>query len=265
MCPHHRRLVLAMVKRRLAEGLPTLLVATQLVEAGVDVSFPEVWRALAPADSLQQAGGRANRNGELAAGGLVVVFDPLEGRRPPEYERACGLTVKHFGPDGAKLDDQAVLARYYRELYDDLQLDHRPLDWSKANAGPWVQRNRENLDFVAVVDGPRNDTGVRDRKKAFRMILDESMPVVVTDPEHNDTIEALLGELAAGATSAALALRRLQPWIVQLRSTTALSPGVTALIDPVVGDLGRWQGIYDWDPDTCRGMGLDEEDMDVVI
>ncbi len=266
MCPQHRRQVLAVVKSRLTAGLPTLLVSTQLIEAGVDVSFPVVWRALAPADSLQQAGGRANRNGELREGGLVVVFDPQDGKRPAEYERACALTVKYFGPHGAKLDDQAMLASYYRELYEDLQLDYRRADRSKDNVGQIVQANREDLDYFAVADGPLDiATGARNRKKAFRMILDESVPVVVPDAEHEATLEALLADLAAGTTSAGAALRMLQPWIVQLGERTASAPSVSALISPVVGDLGRWNGIYDWDPNTCRGVGLDENEIDLVI
>jgi len=267
LCPEHRRAVLAVVVARLRAGLRTCVIATQLVEAGVDLSFPVVWRALAPADSLQQAGGRANRNGEREQG-LVVVFDPADGRRPAEYDRACQLTVKHFGPDGAALDDQKALARYYRELYRDLQLDHRPRDWSKANAGQVIQRNRERLDFRAVTDGPYIDISqskARNPKKAFRMIVEETTPVVVTGHDVTGQIEVLLADLAAGTVRAGAALRALQPWIIQLRTNTAARPDVSALIGPVVGDLGRWNGTYDWDSDSCRGVGLDENGFDSVF
>ncbi|QLY33940.1 CRISPR-associated helicase Cas3' [Nocardia huaxiensis] len=242
MCPQHRRAVLKVVTDRLREGLPTLVVATQLVEAGVDLSFPVVWRALAPADSIQQAGGRANRSGEFASGGTVVVFDPADGRRPADYELACALTVKYFGPGGAELDDQGALGRYYRELYSDLQLDHCPLDRSKAPAGQVIQQHREKLDYLAVSEGPLLDPGrsaKRDAKLAFRMIPDDSAPVVVVDHEEAEHVESLLAELVAGTIKAGAALRQLQPWIVQLRNTIASKPEVAALMDDVVGESPR--------------------------
>src|SRR5207248_1219745 len=61
MCPVHRRDVLNRVQESLASGVPVTLVSTQLIEAGVDLDFPVVFRALAPAEALQQAAGRANR------------------------------------------------------------------------------------------------------------------------------------------------------------------------------------------------------------
>src|SRR5690606_10761578 len=79
MCPEHRQRTLRSVRQRLVRGERVLLVSTQLVEAGVDVDFPVVFRALAPADSLLQAAGRANREGQLASGGRVIFFDPCDG------------------------------------------------------------------------------------------------------------------------------------------------------------------------------------------
>jgi CRISPR-associated endonuclease/helicase Cas3 len=76
MCPAHRRAVLAQVKDRLAQRQPCRLVATRVIEAGVDVDFPSVWRSLAGIDSLAQAAGRCNRNDELQNGEFVV-FEPV--------------------------------------------------------------------------------------------------------------------------------------------------------------------------------------------
>src|SRR5262249_46785881 len=65
MAARHRRDVLGAVRDRLERGDPVAVVSTQLIEAGVDVDFPVVFRAWAPADSLQQAAGRANRGARL--------------------------------------------------------------------------------------------------------------------------------------------------------------------------------------------------------
>ena len=63
-CARHRKDLLAQIRARLKQGLPTLVISTQLIEAGVDVSFASVIRFLAGLDSIAQASGRCNRNGE---------------------------------------------------------------------------------------------------------------------------------------------------------------------------------------------------------
>ncbi|MCX2952712.1 helicase-related protein [Lentzea sp. NEAU-D7] len=68
MRPRHRKQALTCIRTLLADGKPVLLVSTQLVKVGVDVDFPVMFRALAPAKSLQQAAGRANREGRHLAG-----------------------------------------------------------------------------------------------------------------------------------------------------------------------------------------------------
>ncbi|MET7769290.1 CRISPR-associated helicase Cas3' [Nocardia sp. NPDC005366] len=267
MCPAHRRAVLAMVQTRLTAGRSIVLVSTQLVEAGVDLSFPVVWRALAPADSLQQAAGRANRHGEHSQG-VVVVFDPAQGHRPADYAQACALTTRMFGPHGAQLDDQAALADYYGQLYNDLGLDRRSRSYTTTPVGQLIQQHREDLDFRAVTDGPLFNAAsgtARDRKKAFRMIDQDSVPIVIDDQQHRHEIDPLLADLAAGNIRAGLALRKLQPWTVQLRTDLARRSEIAALIQPVAGDLGRWQGTYDWTQSTARGVGLDEADMTTIF
>lgn len=74
--PEHRRKVLDEIKRRLKSNQPVLCVSTQLIEAGVDISFASVIRFLAGLDSIAQSAGRCNRHGELGGRGRVVVINP---------------------------------------------------------------------------------------------------------------------------------------------------------------------------------------------
>jgi CRISPR-associated helicase Cas3/CRISPR-associated endonuclease Cas3-HD len=133
LCAYHRRAVLDDVRARLKNDELCRLISTQCVEAGVDVDFPIVCRALAPLDAIAQAAGRCNREGRLAdsAGnrkmGEVRVFEPaIEGdyrKRYPtkSYYQAAEVTRTMLILAGAaKLDlnDPAVFRDYYHRLYD---------------------------------------------------------------------------------------------------------------------------------------------------
>jgi CRISPR-associated endonuclease/helicase Cas3 len=113
-CPAHRKLELAKIRLRLEQGLPTLCVSTQLIEAGVDVDFGAVIRFMAGIDSIAQAAGRCNRNGRPEPG-LVHIVNPR-----PEDERLDMLPDIATGRDIAPrvLDDyRNNPARYDDNLF----------------------------------------------------------------------------------------------------------------------------------------------------
>ena len=128
LCAEHRRAVLDQVRTRLLTGTPCRLISTQCVEAGVDVDFPRVYRAMAPLEAIAQAAGRCNREGRMNAAGRlgeVIVFRPgedEEGRRAYPtfaYYQAAQVTqtlFKRLG--GLDINAPATYRAYYQNLYD---------------------------------------------------------------------------------------------------------------------------------------------------
>lgn len=124
LCPGHRLAVVEEIKRRQAAGLDCLVVATQCIEAGVDLDFDVMYRAVAPLEGIIQAAGRCNRNGRLPHGGRVVVFEP-EGKRiyPDDaYGKAAGV-VSHLWAEQGDLDisDPELIRTYYTKLFHEME------------------------------------------------------------------------------------------------------------------------------------------------
>ncbi|CCH29336.1 CRISPR-associated helicase/endonuclease Cas3 [Actinosynnema sp. NPDC047251] len=224
MCSRHRLDVIKDIRKFLAEDVDVLVASTQLIEAGVDLDFPLLYRAMAPAEALLQAAGRCNRDGRLGhEGGLVVVFDPREPGRPPTYELPLHETRIHFGPGRAQPDDLAALRRYFPALYESL---------GPEALGHAVVTAREEWDFVRTAE-------------LFRMIADDTVPVLVDytpakDPVQRTRADRVVTALKAGNPVSATEMRRLQPFLATV-PRTALSDN---RLVPLAGNLHRWTGPY---------------------
>lgn len=161
MCGQHRSQVIKQIRARLKNGIPTRVVSTQLVEAGVDVDFPVVYRALAGLDSIAQAAGRCNREGLLEKGEVVVFVPPKPA--PPgllrKGEDAC-RSVLH-GHTGKPLE-RALFARYFEKLYHACDLD------------------AHGIGELLKVDGQTLAVNFRSAAEKFKLINDEdSAPIIV--------------------------------------------------------------------------------------
>jgi len=167
LCPAHRRVVLETVCNRLLNKQPVRLIATQCIEAGVDVDFPVVYRAYAPLEAIIQAGGRCNREGRQDKLGQVHVFQPLiednENEFPdPSYGQAAQVTKMLFrrhGEDKMCLDNPDFITAYYHELYD----------ISKPEA---MNRTQRLLEYVMAGSFP-------DISKEYRLIKQDAINVLV--------------------------------------------------------------------------------------
>ena len=180
MCGAHRSLVIADIRRRLAAGEPLRVVSTQLVEAGVDLDFPVVYRAMAGLDSIAQAAGRCNREGRLAEKGRVVVFNP-----PKPSPRGLLLKAEQAaqrvlaGASGEPLTP-ANYVRYFDQFYAVVGTDPQRL-YDKEGVLQLLNQNAANAQFQ-----------FRTAAEKFRLIPDQGQrPVFVQWGEGAKLIELL--------------------------------------------------------------------------
>ncbi len=143
MCPVHRRKHLAEIKDLLKEGANCRVVSTQLIEAGVDIDFPVVFRAIAGIDSIAQAAGRCNREGK-AERGIVNIFRSTEryGQATSWQRRTAeiGRMIMDTYDDPLSLP---AVEEYFQRLYSyegDGGLDHKGLL-------SLIEKNCSNLAF----------------------------------------------------------------------------------------------------------------------
>lgn len=116
MCGEHRSQVIADIRERLEKKVPTRVVSTQLVEAGVDIDFPVVYRALSGLDSIAQASGRCNREGKLDRG-KVVVFVPPKSSPPGMLRRAEQTTISLLSGNTSDPMARDLFTRYFEHFY----------------------------------------------------------------------------------------------------------------------------------------------------
>ena len=115
MYPAHRRTVLDTIRERLKGGLPCRVVSTSLIEAGVDIRFPAVFREIAGLDSIVQAAGRCNRAGKDAARDHIVTY--FRSEHPvPLLQKLNIHAAQEALRGGSAPDDPETITRYFTAL-----------------------------------------------------------------------------------------------------------------------------------------------------
>lgn len=214
MCGKHRSRIIRYIKWRLKKNKPLRVISTQLVEAGVDVDFPVVYRALAGLDSIAQAAGRCNREGKLEKGNVIVFVPPKPAPK--------GLL--RFGEDATKNvwhdRPQNPLARQHFARYFDQFL-------SKPNLDEQGIGNLLKMDSDFKVQ-------FRSAAEKFRLIDDsETQAVFVT---YNKESKTLLNLLRSKGPERWL-MRKLQR-----HSVTLYRHDLNRLF--ANGDIEEFQGMY---------------------
>lgn len=117
MCGQHRSEIIDNIKTKLKNKESVRVISTQLVEAGVDMDFPIVYRALAGLDSIAQAAGRCNREGRIPEGGKVIVFNPPKNAPIGILRKAADTTRRIFSITQSDPLEYKLFEEYFSELY----------------------------------------------------------------------------------------------------------------------------------------------------
>ena len=208
MCAIHRRERLELIRDRLKTGAPVRLIATSLVEAGVDVDFPVVWRAEAGLESIIQAAGRCNREGRAKTTDVFVFKADGEGRQPPPEigqfaDAARSVMRSHQDPSSLE-----AIRAYFRQLY-----------WTKDLDGLDGKRLLESFNQPA----PRLDFPFETVAREFQLVETAMRPVIVPYSSSSSrgavdnakTVKSLLDKLERAERPGRIA-RDLQPYVVQV-------------------------------------------------
>lgn len=241
MCGQHRADVIREIRERLSarrsgtDKRPLRVVSTQLVEAGVDIDFPVVYRALTGLDSLAQAAGRCNREGLLGNPGRVVVFvrevpttlHALRAGAQASRSVLAGSRPDSLGPD--------LFERYFPLYYDGFK--------SRDQRGI-VEHLRNNSDL---------SFDFREAARKFRLVDDEDQASIVVPYESQACsarpVRPLVERLRRGDADRWL-LRALQRYTVTARrrqveawqqrgDVLEVQPGLFLLVDELRYDPRR--------------------------
>lgn len=245
LCGEHRSQRIAEIKKLLARGEEVRVVSTQLIEAGVDVDFPVVYRAYTGYSSIVQAAGRCNREGLQRKLGRMVVFMPPKPSSIGLLRKAEDAMTEMLALGPVSFDDPSASRRFFEHFYE------RQND------------NGEKTFRRLLVDGARYcHFQFREADAAFRMIEDNTVPVIVRYGEG----ESLIARYRAIGHPVRELMRKLQRFTVAVYRTRLpelLEKGFVEELPPQGSGIyaqtmpSLYSDVYGFEQDR---EGLDAED-----
>ena len=225
LTPRDRRRQLDEIHARLAEKLPCRVISTSLIEAGVDVDFPSVWREMAGLDSIIQAGGRCNRENRRAAEDSIVHIFAQEDSAPPRYIRKNISAAQTALDAGGDLDSPETVQVYFNRLLYGLKDD------AALDRGEFMKK-------MTLQSFPLKEIG-----ESFKVIDEDPCAVLVPCLENRETID----ELRRGGVNRLL-LRKLGADTVNLRRSDYLALRDAGCLEEIADNLSVLANADLYDP-----------------
>jgi CRISPR-associated endonuclease/helicase Cas3 len=231
MCPMHRRLTLEAIKKRLRNGEICRVVSTQLVEAGVDLDFPVVFRSLAGIDSVVQAAGRCNREGKLSESGRVYVFVSEEYPPPGYLKQTAQISERILRNDAKDILSAQTTEEYFKELY-----------WLNDSSGKLDSKQIVNRFKDGIVHG---DFPFSTIASEYKIIANAQESVIVPFDDAAAALCAELKNVVRLGWSIGGFLKRLQPYTVQVYKKpldALIDQGFVTMVDEriyLLSELGK--------------------------
>ena len=215
MFPKHRSEIIQVIKNRIKNNLPVILIATSCVECGVDFDFPSVYRELAPLPSIIQAAGRCNRNGNLSSGNVVVFQIEKERVFDPVMRTGIAITKNILDKNILDLESIENSETYFKELFD---INENDLD--KKN----ILSEIKCLNFENVND-------------KFKIIEQNTISIVIPTPESMKIIDLIKDGGIVGININ----RKLSPYTISIYDTDVSNFSVDSNTVP---NINIWTGNY---------------------
>lgn len=194
----HRRIILSRVRAFLATGEACRVIATSLVEAGVDLDFPRVWRAEAGLDQIAQAAGRCNREGRRRLkDSIVTIFASPDYPAPAEIRGLTG-DMTRMAQRHEDLLSPAAISDYFAEVY-----------WRVGTEG--LDRNGVLGSFR--MDRTGTDFAYRTVAENFHLIENGMVSVIVA---RDKQAQEAVGRLGIASVPSSAIAREVQIFIVQI-------------------------------------------------
>lgn len=223
MCPEHRREKIKLIRELLSEKKPVICVTTQLIEAGVDISFRCVVRSAAGLDNAAQAAGRCNRHGE--AGRICPVYiinvkdEALGSLKEISVSREITQQIVDSGKY-ADLQSAKTISDYFRELY---RLEEKELSYNvcdndqKTTLVDLLSLNKNRYEISPMTSSPYCSQAFRTAGDLFEVIDSHTVDVIVP---YNDEAEELIYRLEQPDENYRILLRKTQKFTVSIYSQT---------------------------------------------
>lgn len=242
MCSVHRSEVLEKIRAKLKNHEPCRVISTQLIECGVDISFPVIYRCLTGIDSIAQSAGRCNREGEMDLG-KVYVFNSTESYgKAIMYQSItaeCGRIVLKKFQDPLSLE---AISYYFQQLYS---------------------TERDRLDVKNIMDNFEE----RAKELAFSFektardykLIEETESLIIP---YNDEARRIIEELDYTKYPNAL-IRKLQPYTIsihQIQLKKLMDEGAAKVIADRFHVLVCKEGFYD----ENTGLVLENKEMLII-